>query len=178
MISSGDSNGKRRRGSRARKILLIAMMAVVGIILLTWTECGCTVEQKQGAAAEVAEEQSAGNQNTGSQSTNMSASETALDKARQAGKPVLLNFHSTQCYPCIEIEKQIKIVEPEYDGKVEFIIVDVYDRSEQNLCYQYQIEIIPTTFFIDAKGQVREGREGVIQAASLKEILNNLIANR
>ncbi|OFW68617.1 MAG: hypothetical protein A2V52_04390 [Actinobacteria bacterium RBG_19FT_COMBO_54_7] len=85
MISSGDSNGKRRRGSRARKILLIAMMAVVGIILLTWTECGCTVEQKQGAAAEVAEEQSAGNQNTGSQSTNMSASETALDKARQAG---------------------------------------------------------------------------------------------
>jgi thioredoxin-like negative regulator of GroEL len=175
MIRSAEGSGGKRRG-RSRRLALVAMMMVCGIMLVTWTDCGCAVERKQVEAEQVETAEAQAEQPPADETAGMSVSEAALHKAKQAGKPVLLNFHSTSCYPCIEIEKQIKAVEPEYAGKVEFIIVDVYDRSEMNLCYEYQIEVIPTTFFIDGKGQVKEGRQGVIQAASLREILDKLIA--
>ena len=107
---------------------------------------------------------------------NISASQQALEQAKSAALPVLLNFHSTQCIPCIEIEKVIKEVEPEYTGRVTFIIVDVYDDSEYDLCSQYGIQTIPTTVFLDAQGQITEGYVGVIDAASMRQMLDRLVS--
>jgi thioredoxin-like negative regulator of GroEL len=105
-----------------------------------------------------------------------SAAEKALAGAKAASLPVLLNFHSTKCIPCIEIEKVIKEVEPEYAGRVAFVVVDVYEPSEQDLCNQYQIQTIPTTAFLDAGGNFVKGYTGVIDADSMRGILDDLIS--
>ncbi len=121
--------------------------------------CGCSNEAaKAGRAA--FRGRAGGRPGARSSTGDVSASRQALEQAKGASLPVLLNFHSTQCAPCIEIEKVIKEVEPEYAGRVAFIIVDVYDQSESDLCNQYGIQTIPTTFFLDAQGQTHGGIRG------------------
>ena len=110
--------------------------------------------------------------------TMETAAEKALAEAKAASMPVLLNFHSTKCKPCIEIEKVIKEVEPEYAGRAAFIIVDVYDPSEQRLCNQYDIQTIPTTAFLDADGKFVESYTGVIDANSMRGVLDSLISGQ
>jgi thioredoxin-like negative regulator of GroEL len=133
--------------------------------------CGCEAPKQDPGQDTVTLDES---QQT-SDTAGISPSEAALEKARQEGRPVLLNFHSTQCYPCIEIEKIINQVKPDYEDRVEFIVVDVYDPSEQDLCYDYNIQTIPTTVFLDAAGQVTEGYVGVIDEASMRQMLDRLI---
>jgi len=168
-------NGLDRK--RVLRIVIVASAFVVlaGLAFVGGGLCGCSdetakpVEQPSEDVQEVnpAPPRSAG---------EMSASQQALEQAKNAALPVLLNFHSTQCIPCIEIEKVIKEVEPEYAGRVAFVIVDVYDPSEYDLCMQYDIQTIPTTVFLDAQGQFKEGYIGVIDAASMRRILDRLVS--
>ena len=170
----GDVTGRKR-------VLRIGVMASAFVILASLAFfgggfCGCSNEAAKQAEqpSEDAQEVNPAPGSTG----DVSASQQALEQARGASLPVLLNFHSTQCVPCIEIEKIIKEVEPEYAGRVAFIIVDVYDQSESDLCNQYGIQTIPTTFFLDAQGQPMEEYTGVIDAASMRQILDSLISGQ
>jgi len=167
----GDVTGRKRVlriGVMASAIVILASLAFIG-----GGFCGCSNEaakQAEQPSEDVLEIEPVPG------STGVaSASQQALEQAKSAALPVLLNFHSTQCAPCIEIEKVIKEVEPEYAGRVAFIIVDVYDQSESDLCNQYGIQTIPTTFFLDAQGQPMEGYTGVIDAASMRQILDRLV---
>jgi|DewCreStandDraft_5_1066085.scaffolds.fasta_scaffold01105_16 thioredoxin-like negative regulator of GroEL len=149
--------------------VLLAALAIFGGDI-----CGCSNEpaKQMEQPSEAVQEVNPVPGNTG----KMSASQQALEQAKNDSLPVLLNFHSTQCIPCIEIEKIIKAVEPSYAGRVRFIIVDVYDPSEYELCVQYSIQTIPTTVFLDAKGQIKEGYVGVIEEASMRQILDRLVS--
>jgi thiol:disulfide interchange protein DsbD len=172
MIGDMMKRGRALWTGTAAFVLILAILAISAL-----GSGGCANKQ-----AETADQPSSGNQavtpESSGTSTTVSASEKALAEAKAASLPVLLNFHSTKCAPCIEIEKVIKEVEPEYAGRVACIIVDVYDASEQNLCNQYGIEVIPTTFFLDANGQIKEGYTGVIDAASMRGILDGLISGQ
>ena len=165
--------------SRSKRVLRIGIIASAFVMLASLAFfgegfCGCSneaatpIEQPSEDVQEV-------NPVPGS-TGNISASQQALEQAKSAALPVLLNFHSTQCIPCIEIEKAIKEVEPEYTGRVSFIIVDVYDESEYDLCMQYNIQTIPTTVFLDTTGQITEGYVGVIDAASMRQMLDRLVS--
>lgn len=138
--------------------------------------CGCSNEAAIQAKAEQPSEDVQEISPKPGDTNVMSPSETALEQARNAGLPVLLNFHSNQCIPCIEIEKVIEEVEPEYAGRVAFVIVDVYDEREYDLCMEYGVQTIPTTVFLDAQGEVVEGYVGVIDAAFMREILDRLVS--
>ncbi len=165
----------KRRGMFWTLMVAVTLACGAWLALFSGGLCGCTDKP-----AEKVEQPSSGNQpvtpKPSSGTAAPSASQKALAEAKAASMPVLLNFHSTMCIPCIEIEKVIKEIEPEYAGRVAFIIVDVYDPSEMNLCNQYQIRSIPTTVFIDASGQIKEGYVGVIDADSMRGILDRLIA--
>lgn len=104
-----------------------------------------------------------------------SKSEQALEQAKAEGKPVLLKFGSGKCIPCVEIEENIKMVQPEYEGRVVFVIVDVNDPQEQNLVNQYGIQTIPTTYFLGKDGSVVNNIVGVIEPAQLKQQLDALL---
>ena len=164
----------KRRGSLWTGTAVSILVLTASLALFAGGFCGCADKP-----AEKVEQPSSGNQAVTPKTSGTgtaSASQKALAEAKAASLPVLLNFHSTKCIPCIEIEKVIKEVEPEYAGRVSCIIVDVYDASEQNLCNQYSIQTIPTTLFLDADGQFKEGYTGVIDTVSMRGILDGLIS--
>ena len=59
-------------------------------------------------------------------------------------------------------------LEPEFKGKVAFVNIDVNDPAEQALCSQYQIQYIPTTYFLNSKGEPTFNYVGVIQQDEMK----------
>ena len=143
----------RRKGISWAVMSFAVLMSAALLALFAGGLSGCSNKAAETAAQSPSGDQTVSRQTANTGTGTPSASEKALAEAKAASLPVLLNFHSTKCVPCIEIEKVIKEVEPEYAGRVAFIIVDVYDASEQNLCDQYGIQTIPTTVFLDAEGR-------------------------
>ncbi|MEN6348970.1 MAG: thioredoxin family protein [Syntrophomonas sp.] len=71
------------------------------------------------------------------------------DKIEPEALPVWLLFRSTTCIPCVEMQKTMDALQPEFDGKVDFVAIDVNDPANQELLVQYQIRYIPTTYLYD-----------------------------
>ena len=107
-----------------------------------------------------------------------SKSQEALAQAKSEGKPVLLCFRSQTCAPCIQMGENIDQVVPEYQDRATFIIVDVYNRSEESLCVEYGIRTIPTTLFIKGDSQVLGGYEGVMEPDAIRQQLESLLASQ
>ena len=165
---------------KRNKVFLLAVIAILAVILLAvplFSGCGTDKSDsdtsKQDDTSESVQVDS-GVASSGSQ-TGPSKSEQAVEQARAEGKPVLLCFHSLKCAPCIQIEENINKVKPEYEGKVAFVVVDVYDQSEYNFCMKYNIQTIPTTVFIKKDGTVAIGYVGVLEPDQLKRELDALL---
>lgn len=177
----GRAGGRKRgNGSRAGKTLLVTLTVFALLPFLFLADCGCGehAAPREDAPAEVqAEEREAGDQSP-QISQEGSPSQKAIEAALHAGKPVFLNFHSNQCIPCIEMEKVIEEVRPEYEGRVAFVVVDVYDPAEMPLCDYFQVRVIPTNFFIRADGSVADAYEGLLRAPELRSKLDGLLAGQ
>ena len=165
---------------KRNKVFLLAVIAILAVILLAvplFSGCGTDKSDsdtsKQDDTSESVQVDS-GVASSGSQ-TGPSKSEQAVEQARAEGKPVLLCFHSLKCAPCIQIEENINKVKPEYEGKVAFVVVDVYDQSEYNFCMEYSIQTIPTTVFIKKDGTISNGYVGVLEPDQLKKELDALL---
>jgi thioredoxin 1 len=173
--------GGARQRSRVGKSLLVILAAVSCLLYVTLADCGCgeDAEVKEDAPARVAEKtEDTGAADAGSSAAGKTPSQELIEEALRQGKPVFLNFHSNQCIPCIEMEKVIAEVQPEYAGRVAFVVVDVYDDAELPLCDYFQVRVIPTSFFLRADGTVVDAYEGLIQAPMLREMLNRLLSGR
>ena len=109
-------------------------------------------------------------------SAKSSVSQTAslIEQAKQKGQPAWLLFHSTSCQPCIEMQAVYDALKPEFEGKVAFININVNDPAEQALCTQYQIQYIPTTYFLNSKGETTFNYVGVIKQDEMKAKLKAL----
>ncbi len=171
-----------KQRSRAGKLLLIVLAAISCLILVTWTDCGCGEEGKvKENAPEHVEERAEDNVAAdagASSAAGKTPSQAIMEEAVRQGKPVFLNFHSNQCIPCIEMEKAIHEVEPEYEGRVAFVVVDVYDPAEMPLCEYFQVRVIPTSFFIRADGSVVDAYEGLLRAPELRVMLDRLLGGQ
>lgn len=109
-----------------------------------------------------------------------------------AGKPVVLNFWASWCPPCkVEMPYFDKIY-AEVKDEIVFMMVDVVDGTretqakgqkyieaqgyslpiyfdnKQDAAYTYGISSIPTTFFIDADGNIITAYQGAIDEKTLK----------
>lgn len=80
----------------------------------------------------------------------------AFQAAREAGKPIIIDFWATWCTPCIRLKQQT-LENSEVSkalGGVEVIYVDL-DASPE-LAKAYGVTSIPDVFFIDAQGDVTD----------------------
>lgn len=172
----------------ARRTKIAAFLLVVGLIAAlalisgcgsqtktaagnTNSTCPTTVPQTTAPQASSTQPQST----TPPASTVQSKSKQAVEQAKAEGKPILLCFHSLKCAPCIEIENSINQVKPEYEGKVAFVVLDVYDQAEYDYVMENNIRIIPATFFIGKDGTIVNKYEGAMTPDQLRQQLNTML---
>ena len=105
------------------------------------------------------------------------------------GKPVLINFWATWCPPCKEEMPTLQAAYQKYrDQGTVFLGVDLKEDAgtiqdfvqkngyrwtflldpEARVSTAYQVSAIPTTYFIDGEGIVRDSHLGAISPATLE----------
>lgn len=79
------------------------------------------------------------------------AADNPVDKARNSGKPSLIDFGSKGCRPCDMLAPILETLKKKYDGKANVLFISV--RDEQILAARYGIQSIPVQIFFDKDGK-------------------------
>ncbi len=82
-----------------------------------------------------------------------------LEEALANGKATIAEFGSSTCAPCKQMKSILEELAAEYEGKLNVIIVEVYEQME--LAQQYEIMIMPTQIFFDSSGKEVKRHIGV-----------------
>jgi len=90
--------------------------------------------------------------------------DSVLDQAADDGRLVLVDFYADWCGPCKVLGPMLEKMEPDYEGKVDFIKVDT-DRN-QALSQAFGIRSLPTTLLL--KPNEEGGAEVVGYAIGVK----------
>lgn len=74
-----------------------------------------------------------------------------LTEALENGRPTFAEFGSDTCAPCKQMKPILEELSTEYKGRMDVVVVDVYDNME--FSRQYNIMAIPTQIIFDEYGQ-------------------------
>lgn len=74
-----------------------------------------------------------------------------LEQALSSGLPTLAEFGWRTCIPCKEMKPILEELAVEYQGKLNVVIVEVYEHED--LTRAHQIMAIPTQIFFDNSGK-------------------------
>jgi len=85
------------------------------------------------------------------QTASQDLTSVPLEQALANGLPTLVEFGSTTCVPCKQMKPILSELSMEYEGKLNVVIVEVYEQKE--LAQQYRIMAIPTQIFFNSEGQ-------------------------
>ncbi len=105
------------------------------------------------------------------------------------GKPVVLNFWATWCDPCRQELPALQAAASRYEGEVVFVGVDQGESRETvqamadqmkltyhvpldanlDVAHLYNVKGLPTTFFIDRDGIIRQAWMGQMNSITLIE---------
>lgn len=80
----------------------------------------------------------------------LNASEINMDMLKGYGLPIIIDFGSDSCLPCLQFFPVLKAFNTEFLGRVIIKYVDVYKYSDA--ANSYPIQVIPTQIFINADG--------------------------
>ena len=117
----------------------------------------------------------------------------------QDGKPIVLNFWSSQCSPCVAEMPDFQLLYEEYKDRVHFVMIDsigalgetktmgktfieekgytfpVYYDVNQNAQEAYSVYSFPTTYLINGDFEIVRGGSGMITyetlSAAIEEVL-------
>ena len=74
-----------------------------------------------------------------------------LEQALSSGLPTLAEFGWRTCIPCKEMKPILEELAVGYEGKLNVVIVEIYEHRE--LAQQYGIMAIPTQIVFDSSGK-------------------------
>ncbi len=121
-----------------------------------------------------------------------------FDVAALHGKPAVLNFWATWCYPCQAEHQLLQEAARYYGDKVQFLGVIYQDNPDEVRRYlikhpsayphlidpnsRYAIDFgvagVPESFILDPNGQIIHKQAGVLTAAVLRQFLDPLAAGK
>lgn len=93
-----------------------------------------------------------------------------------ANKPQVIDFTSSLCLECKELEKVINPVKGEYKNKIIFkkVLINSRNAEVKNLMRKYDVKVVPTLVFLNKEGKVARKTEGSMPKAQLKTYLDQL----
>lgn len=100
--------------------------------------------------------------------------QSQYESARQAGQPIFLFFHSTDCHSCVVMMEGVARVFPAYEGRIVLVDVIVSEPRNRPLMESFNIRAIPTMIFIDRSGKGRIAI-GPLEDAQLAAALEALL---
>jgi FKBP-type peptidyl-prolyl cis-trans isomerase 2 len=101
-----------------------------------------------------------------------STSTLTLAQALANGKPTLAEFGSNSCIPCKQMKPILNELATEYQGKVNVVIIEVYDNMA--LTRQYGIMAIPTQIIFDTSGKEVMRHTGLWSREQITEELKGI----
>lgn len=94
-----------------------------------------------------------------------------FDALLQGTQPVIVDFNATWCGPCRMIAPVFDELDKEYEGRAQFVSVDV-DQCE-DLAMKYMVRNIPTILFIKG-GEVVSKQVGAAAKPAFVEKIEQL----
>ncbi len=91
------------------------------------------------------------------------------DEVLNSSKPVFVDFWAEWCGPCRAVSPAVEEVSKEYDGKVNFVKVNVDDNNE--LASRYNVYSIPT-LAIFQKGKIIAQAAGAASKDKIKAYID------
>lgn len=80
-----------------------------------------------------------------------------LENLKSYGLPIIIDFGSDSCGPCVEMAPALQTLNKEMAGKAIILFADVYKYQEA--MDGFPIQVIPTQIFIDAEGKPYQPEE-------------------
>ena len=113
------------------------------------------------------------------------------------GKPVVLNFFGSWCPPCVREMPALQAMSERYRDRVAFVGVTFNDGREaaqgvlertgatypaafdakSELANDYGLRVMPTTWFIDARGNLLERKDGEFSEVQLRTTIDRLFGS-
>ncbi|MFC1910901.1 thioredoxin family protein [Chloroflexota bacterium] len=89
----------------------------------------------------------------------------SMNQALSNGLPTIAELGSSTCIPCKQMKPILEELARDYQGKINVVIIDVY--QERELSRQYSIRLIPTQIIFDSKGKEVTRHTGVWPRADI-----------
>jgi len=99
----------------------------------------------------------------------VSAKDNPVDKARDSGKPTMVDFGASGCRPCDMMTPILADLKKKYEGKANVLFVHV--REQQILASRYGIRAIPIQVFFDKDGKEVYRHTGFFPQADIEKKL-------
>jgi cytochrome c biogenesis protein CcmG/thiol:disulfide interchange protein DsbE len=175
--------------TRFRWNILIVVVAAVG---LAWIWINRVPGGNTDAAGALPAAPAVGHPAPGFSLTTTSGETFKLSDLR--GKPVVLNFWATWCPPCRAELPELQAASQSLGSQVAFVGVDQAETPDQVRAFAeklgitypipldengdasrlYAVRSLPTTFFIDRAGIIRQIQVGPVTEATLAQLLKTI----
>ncbi|MBN2181783.1 MAG: thioredoxin family protein [Sedimentisphaerales bacterium] len=98
-----------------------------------------------------------------------------VNKARDNGKPTMVDFGSKGCVPCDMLAPILETLQEKYNGKANIVVVLV--GEEPVLASRYGVEVIPLQIFYDKTGKEVFRHEGFYSQKEIEQKLSEVGVN-
>lgn len=108
--------------------------------------------------------------------TQMAEESTPLEVALSNGQPTLMEFYANWCTSCMAMAPEIKQLEGQYQGKINFVMLNVDNTKWLPELMKYRVDGIPHFVFLGKNGEAIAESIGEVPRTVLDANLQALVA--
>jgi thiol:disulfide interchange protein DsbD len=94
--------------------------------------------------------------------------EPALARAKETGKPVMIDFYATWCVPCKMLDTSTYRNRDVVNESEHWIMVRIDVDENQELATRYRVQSVPTIVLLSSDGKEKERKVGFVEAVSME----------